>query len=86
MTAAQFPHLTHSSHYHTLNLTMKVLLIADSPDFDSAYISRHATYMDQVIVTDGAVDKLPPTVTPDVICGDFDSIRLPKARERYVSS
>ena len=65
---------------------MKVLLIADSPDFDSAYIARHATDMDQVFVTDGAADKLPPMVTPHVICGDFDTLCVPKARERYVSS
>jgi thiamine pyrophosphokinase len=65
---------------------MKVLLIADSPDFDSAYISRHAGSVDTVIVTDGAVEKLPPTVTPHIICGDFDSLSVPRAREQYVTS
>lgn len=65
---------------------MKVLLIADSPDFDSAYIARHADKVDTVIVTDGAVDKLPPAVTPHIICGDFDTLEVPRAREQYVSS
>lgn len=65
---------------------MKVLLVADSPDFDSAYISRHASGVDRVIVTDGAVDKLPASVIPHIICGDFDSLRLPQARERYTGS
>lgn len=65
---------------------MKVLLIADSPDFDSAYITRHADLVDQVFVTDGATHKLPTGVTPNVICGDFDSIHMPSARERYVTS
>jgi thiamine pyrophosphokinase len=65
---------------------MKVLLIADSPDFDSAYIERHAGKVDSVIVTDGAVEKLPPAVTPHIICGDFDSLRVPPAREKYATS
>jgi thiamine pyrophosphokinase len=65
---------------------MKVLLIADSPDFDSAYITRHASAVDTVIVTDGAVEKLPPEVTPHIICGDFDTLKVPEAREQYVKS
>lgn len=65
---------------------MKVLLIADSPDFDSAYIERHAGAADSIIVTDGAAEKLPPAVTPDIICGDFDSLKVPRVRERYTSS
>jgi thiamine pyrophosphokinase len=65
---------------------MKVLLIADSPDFDSAYVERCADTVDKIIVTDGAVDKLPSAVRPHIICGDFDSLRLPAAREKYLSS
>jgi thiamine pyrophosphokinase len=65
---------------------MKVLLIADSPDFDSAYIARQAGRVDTVIVTDGAVEKLPAAVTPHIICGDFDTLKVPQARERYVTS
>jgi thiamine pyrophosphokinase len=65
---------------------MKVLLIADSPDFDSAYIARQAGSVDAVIVTDGAVEKLPAAVTPHIICGDFDTLKVPQARERYVTS
>jgi len=65
---------------------MKVLLIADSPDFDSAYIARQAGSVDTVIVTDGAVEKLPAAVTPHIICGDFDTLKVPQARERYVTS
>jgi thiamine pyrophosphokinase len=65
---------------------MRVLLIANSPDFDSAYIARHARSFDRIIVTDGAAEKLPPAVTPHIICGDFDSLNLPVARERYTTS
>lgn len=42
------------------HMPMKVLLIADSPDFDSAYIARNAKSADSIIVTDGALNKLPP--------------------------
>lgn len=69
-----------------VSFIMKVLLIADSPDFDTVLIERHAGEVDQVFVTDGAANRLPATVTPDVICGDFDSIHLPSVRERYASS
>jgi thiamine pyrophosphokinase len=65
---------------------MKVLLIADSPDFDSAYIARHATRVDSIIVTDGALEKLPPSVTPHIVCGDFDELAVPEARARYVQT
>jgi len=65
---------------------MKVLLIADSPDFDSAYITRHAPSMDSIIVTDGALEKLPPSVTPTIVCGDFDALVVPEARAKYVQT
>lgn len=66
--------------------TMKVLLIADSPDFDSAYIARHAASMDSIIVTDGALEKLPPEVTPTIVCGDFDALVVPEARAKFLES
>lgn len=65
---------------------MKALLIADSPDYDSAYIAGHAATMDMIIVTDGALDKLPPSVTPTIVCGDFDGLVLSEARAKYVES
>ena len=65
---------------------MKVLLIADSPDFDSAYIARHAATMDSIIVTDGALEKLPSSVMPNIVCGDFDALVLPEARAKYVQT
>lgn len=65
---------------------MKVLLIADSPDFDSAYISRNAAAADSIIVTDGALEKLPASVTPTIVCGDFDALVIPEARARYVDT
>jgi thiamine pyrophosphokinase len=65
---------------------MKVLLIADSPDFDTAYIARHASDMDSIIVTDGALYKLPPSVTPHIVCGDFDALVVPEARAKYVDT
>jgi thiamine pyrophosphokinase len=68
------------------NMPMKVLLIADSPDFDSAYIARNAESVDAIIVTDGALNKLPPSVTPHIVCGDFDALVVPEARAKYVST
>jgi thiamine pyrophosphokinase len=62
---------------------MKVLLIADSPDFDTAYISRNAATADSIIVTDGALEKLPASVTPTIVCGDFDALVVPEARAKY---
>ena len=62
---------------------MKALLIADSPDFDSAYIARHAAGMDLIIGIDGALNKMPPSITPTIVCGDFDSLDVPEARARY---
>ncbi len=61
-----------------------MLLIADSPDFDTAYIARHVTDVDSIIVTDGALHKLPPSVTPHIVCGDFDALAVPEARAKYV--
>jgi thiamine pyrophosphokinase len=65
---------------------MKVLLIADSPDFDSAYIARHASSVDSIIVTDGALDKLPSSIIPTIVCGDFDALVLPEARAKYLQT
>jgi thiamine pyrophosphokinase len=65
---------------------MKVLLIADSPDFDSAYIARHAASMDLIIVIDGALNEVPSSITPHIVCGDFDSLVVHEARARHVES
>jgi thiamine pyrophosphokinase len=65
---------------------MKVLLIADSPDFDTAFIVRFATEVDSIIVTDGALHKLPPSVIPHIVCGDFDSLVVPDVRAAYAQT
>ena len=65
---------------------MKVLLIADSPDFDSAYIARHASNVDSIIVTDGALDKIPSSIIPTIVCGDFDALVLPEARAKHLQT
>jgi thiamine pyrophosphokinase len=65
---------------------MKVLLIADSPEFEFDYISRRSVDFDCVIVTDGAVHKLPGSVRPTIVCGDFDSIDLSRAQSLYAGA
>lgn len=61
---------------------MKALIIANSPDFDTAYIERHSAACDLVVVLDGALEKLPASVAPSIICGDFDSIDIDSAKKR----
>ena len=62
---------------------MKALIIADSPEFDLKLVERLAATSDFVVVTDGAVHKIGSRVTPNVVCGDFDSIDLDSARKGH---
>lgn len=39
-----------------------------------------------MIATDGAVNRLPPDITPHIICGDFDSIDFADAQRRFPTS
>ena len=61
----------------------KALIVADSPDFDLAFVASMARGVDSVIVTDGAVNKLPSHIPVSLVCGDFDSIDLKAARETH---
>jgi thiamine pyrophosphokinase len=59
---------------------MKVLIVGDSPDFEAEFLTRMGTSFDAVYVTDGAIHKVPPHVQVSVVCGDFDSIDMERAR------
>jgi thiamine pyrophosphokinase len=62
---------------------MKTLIIGESPDFDHEFLVTEAASFDAIYVTDGAIHRVPPEVRVSVVCGDFDSIDLERAkRER----
>lgn len=62
---------------------MKVLLIADSPDFDHSLVRRVAASHDRIVVLDGAAEKVRGVITPHLICGDFDSLDVAMAKTWY---
>ena len=62
---------------------MKVLLIADSPDFDLALVKRLAESHDRIVVLDGAAAKVRGVINPHLICGDFDSLDVEMAKTWY---
>ena len=62
---------------------MRVLIVADSPEFDRELVAGLASCRDRIIVTDGAVHKLPDGVIPHAVIGDFDSIQMDAARARF---
>jgi thiamine pyrophosphokinase len=62
---------------------MKSLIIADSPEFDTEYVATHARSFDLVVVLDGALQKIPPAVTPHIVCGDFDSLDVDAAKKKF---
>lgn len=64
-------------------ILVKALLIADSPEFDLDTAARLAASSDFIVVTDGAVHKITPRITPHVVCGDFDSIDREEALRSY---
>lgn len=59
---------------------MKALIVGDSPEFETEFLRRMASGFDLVFVTDGAIHKVPSEVHVSVVCGDFDSIDLERAR------
>lgn len=69
-----------------LSLIMKVLIVADSPEFESATVLALAPLHDVVVVTDGAAMKLPDGVLPHIICGDLDSINHEEAARLFPSA
>jgi thiamine pyrophosphokinase len=62
---------------------MRVLIVADSPEFNGSLVSRLAPGSDRIIVTDGAVHKLPEGVFPHAVIGDFESMQMDAARARF---
>ncbi len=59
---------------------MKALIVGDSPEFETEFLKERASGFDVVFVTDGAIHKVPSEVHVSVVCGDFDSIDLDRAR------
>lgn len=62
---------------------MKALVIANSPEFDTEYLRSHARSFDLVVVLDEALERIPDSVVPNIICGDFDSLDVDLAKKRY---
>lgn len=61
----------------------KICIIANSPVFNLACVSARFTESDLAIATDGAANRLPAELAPDIICGDFDSIDESAARQLF---
>jgi thiamine pyrophosphokinase len=59
---------------------MRTLIVGDSPEFESEFLTKMGAGFDAVYVTDGAIHKVPLDVRVSVVCGDFDSIDLERAR------
>ena len=62
---------------------MKALIIGNSPDFDHSTIEKLAAKSNLILVTDGAILKLPPGITPHIVCGDFDSLVLEQVQPKF---
>ena len=61
---------------------MKALIVANGPKIPDETLIRLAEGHNLIVVTDGALDKLPPKVHPNIICGDFDSVK-PETLKSY---
>jgi thiamine pyrophosphokinase len=59
---------------------MTARIVGDSPDFEVEFLEKMAGGFDVVFVTDGAIHKVPAGVYVSVVCGDFDSIDMERAR------
>jgi thiamine pyrophosphokinase len=64
----------------------RACIIANTPTFNSVCAQARAVGADLIIATDGAASRLPPEITPHIICGDFDSIDIASAERRFPSS
>jgi thiamine pyrophosphokinase len=62
---------------------MRVVIIANSPEVDADLVRRCAAEADRIVVADGAAHRLPEGVIPHTIVGDFDSLEMVKARQRF---
>jgi thiamine pyrophosphokinase len=66
-----------------MSVKNRVCIIANTPHFDLDCVIQRIAQSDLVIATDGAANSLSEGLAPHIICGDFDSIDLPAARERF---
>jgi thiamine pyrophosphokinase len=63
---------------------MKVLILANGAPPSQALLHRLAAAHDLFIATDGAIHQAALLgVTPDIVSGDFDSVRLDEARAAF---
>lgn len=61
---------------------MRVLILANGEPPDREWAQRIAAEHDLILATDGAAHRAVRLgLTPDIVCGDFDSIRMEVARE-----
>ncbi|HZT44306.1 MAG TPA: thiamine diphosphokinase [Chthonomonadaceae bacterium] len=63
---------------------MRVLILADGEPPSAALAQEQAAAHDLVLATDGAAHRAALLgVTPDIICGDFDSVRREEAEAEF---
>jgi thiamine pyrophosphokinase len=62
---------------------MRACIIVNSPNLSPSAAIDQTALSSLVVVADGAVHRLPEGVVPHVICGDFDSIDLHAAEQRF---
>ncbi len=55
---------------------MRVLLIANGKDF-----SMENNNFDKIICVDGGLNAISPSIVPDLIIGDFDSVKINKMKK-----
>ena len=53
---------------------MRYLVVGNSPDCNSASVAAVAAPGLPVVALDGAARKIPVSISPSIVCGDFDSI------------
>jgi len=66
-----------------MNKRFKVCIVANTPAFNVTCATARINNSDLVIATDGAANRLPFELAPDIICGDFDSLDEAAARGRF---
>ncbi len=52
---------------------MRACIIANSPNFEEQAALWRASLADLVVVADGAIERIPATFAPHIVCGDMDS-------------
>ncbi|MEY4700072.1 MAG: hypothetical protein RL326_259 [Pseudomonadota bacterium] len=62
---------------------MRACIIANSPSFDEQAARWRAALADLVIATDGAIERMPTTFAPHIVCGDMDSREPTGHRARF---